>query len=145
MVPASYAIHGLAPGNYMVCFAAYGDSSSGLSYGYVRECYNGQINGYDTVTAPATGIDATLPPAGAVEGTVTGDDGSPVSNAFVIVNDSNGVGSVCDQHRFSRTLRDRRGVDRHVSGLRRRQSGRPSVADRMGLGLYRSHRDGPGS
>lgn len=89
----SYTVHGLAPGTYKVCFQAFGDGSA-APYGYSGQCYDGHSDGsgdFDPVTAPATGIDASLSLAGAVSGTVTSDDGSPVSGAFVSVDDSTGA------------------------------------------------------
>lgn len=79
----TYAIHGLSAGSYRVEF---GDPSG---RGYITEFYDdsASISGAKPVAVTSggltNGIDAQLEIGGTITGTVTGDDGAPLSDIFV--------------------------------------------------------------
>ena len=100
----TYTLGGLVPGTYFVCFGTAG-AIGPSSTGYLPQCFNGKAwDGYTwpssstatvvavTAGATTTGINASLPVAGAISGTVTdaSSPGQPLSNVRVTVFDSSG-------------------------------------------------------
>jgi Cutinase/Carboxypeptidase regulatory-like domain/Fibronectin type III domain len=82
----SYAVAGLAPGGYTVCFDPTAANLKTQQTGYLPQCWDDS----DTPTVVqigtdvTTGVDATLDWAGSVSGTVKDDD-APVSGATVTI------------------------------------------------------------
>ena len=84
----SYAVKGLPTGSYSLCFDGSYASSATAPYGYTNGCTGNWLTA-DVVTGQATTFDQTVEQAGAVGGTVTGDNG-PVAGVWVSVHDSSG-------------------------------------------------------
>jgi protocatechuate 3,4-dioxygenase beta subunit len=84
-----YAIKGLATGSYTLCFDGSYDISDAAPYGYTNSCGGDHWLRVDVTTGQATTVNGTVEKAGAVGGTVTGDDG-PVAGVWVSVFDSSG-------------------------------------------------------
>jgi hypothetical protein len=92
-----YAIGGLAPGAYTLCFNA-SQATGPLAAGYLSQCYDQQAwdgsgpppVGSQSVKAPATGIDQALRPGAGVSGTVVDHAGTKVGDASVLVFDTAG-------------------------------------------------------
>jgi Carboxypeptidase regulatory-like domain len=88
----SFTVPFIAPGDYRVCFSS--DPTGNPPYGLVDECYQNvpwNSNGLPSsdatpvrvVDGANTTVNATLPYAGAISGTVTTRSGSAVNNVFV--------------------------------------------------------------
>ena len=84
----AYTAKGLPSGSYTLCFDASYAVSAAAPYGYTSSCTDDGVT-VDVVAGQATTFDETVQLAGAVGGTVTGDDG-PVAGVWVSVNDSAG-------------------------------------------------------
>jgi hypothetical protein len=84
----AYTVEGLPTGSYDLCFdGSYATSATG-PYGYTNGCAGDWLTA-DVVTGQATTFDQNVEQAGAVGGTVTGDNG-PVAGVWVSVHDSSG-------------------------------------------------------
>ena len=82
----SYAIKGLATGSYFLCFDGSQVTSAAAPYGYTNSCDAGGV--YADVTAgQVTTLNERLDAAGAIGGTVRGDDG-PLAGVWVRVTNS---------------------------------------------------------
>jgi protocatechuate 3,4-dioxygenase beta subunit len=84
-----YAITGLTPGSYTLCFDGSYNVSDAAPYGYTNSCVGDLGLTVDVVTGQATAVNGIVEKAGAVGGTVTGDNG-PVPGVWVDVYDSSG-------------------------------------------------------
>ena len=103
----AYTAKGLPTGSYTVCVEGSYAVSAAAPYGYTSNCTGDTVT-VDVVAGQATTLDASVEQAGAVGGTVTGDNG-PVPGVWVSVHDGTG-----DQ--LSSTHTDANG-DYRVNGL----------------------------
>ena len=84
----SYTAKGLPTGSYDLCFDGSYAISAAAPYGYTNGC-TGEWLTATVVAGQATTFDQAVGQAGAVGGTVTGDNG-PVAGVWVSVQDSSG-------------------------------------------------------
>ena len=82
-----YRIVGITPGAYDVCVQGYGATSTTAPYGYTSDCGPG----FEVVAGQSVTQNHTLQLAGAIGGSVSGPDGSPVAGAWTSVRDANGA------------------------------------------------------
>jgi hypothetical protein len=82
-----YRIIGIAPGTYTLCVNGTESTSPTAPYGYATDC-----GPEFEVAAGQTGTqNRALQPAGAIGGSVTGPDGSPVADVLMAVFDATGT------------------------------------------------------
>lgn len=85
----AYTITGLATGSYTLCFNGWFATSATAPYGYTDSCAGDHYRTVDVQAGQTTTAEGTVQKAGAIGGTVTGDDG-PVPGVLVTAFDSSG-------------------------------------------------------
>jgi Carboxypeptidase regulatory-like domain len=85
----TYTVKGLATGSYTLCFDGSYTVQATAPYGYTNGCVGEPAATVDVVTGQPTTWNATVERAGAVGGTVSGNDG-PVAGVWVSVYGSSG-------------------------------------------------------
>ncbi len=85
----AYTITGLPAGSYTLCFDGSYLSTPDAPYGYTNSCAGGHWLMVDVTAGHATTVNGTVERAGAIGGTVTGNDG-PLPGVWVSVFDSSG-------------------------------------------------------
>jgi protocatechuate 3,4-dioxygenase beta subunit len=81
-----YRIIGITPGAYTVCVDGFGATSATAPYGYTFNCGSD----FEVVAGQTVTQNRTLQPAGAIGGSVTGPDGSPVAGVWTTVHNADG-------------------------------------------------------
>jgi hypothetical protein len=81
-----YRIIGIVPGAYAVCVASSGATSPTAPYGYTSNCGPD----FEVVAGQTVTQNRTQQLAGAIGGSVSGPDGSPVAGVWTIVYDATG-------------------------------------------------------
>lgn len=86
----TYAVTGLRPGSYTLCFDGTSAISAAAPYGYTSSCAGDHGWAVDVIAGQVTTANGTVEKAGALGGSVTGDDG-PVPGVRASVYDSAGT------------------------------------------------------
>ncbi|HEX8344822.1 MAG TPA: carboxypeptidase regulatory-like domain-containing protein [Actinoplanes sp.] len=81
-----YRIIGITPGAYAVCVEGFGATSTTAPYGYTSDCGPS----FDVVAGQTGTQNLTLQLAGAIGGSVSGPDGSPVAGVWTSVYTADG-------------------------------------------------------